>query len=400
MDFFQENKKKKGKTPAQKLVLSLLIISIVLCIIIGIIMAYLSLNQEKNNFSISLNEKIINLNNLNLITTENGKRYISIKAICNYLGYDYYNGEFKKTDETKTKGYINNKTNIAQFFDNSQKIYKATENSITDYEYYNLDNPILSSQENLYIAIDDLDVAMNLIVNYSEKDNQIKIKTPEYWIQEKNEEFKNLNITISNAPVNLKALSYGYVVIIKDSKHGVITLDNKEIIGNKYNDISFCEYTKKFIVSNNENEYGVITTSGGADINLQYDSIEIINYEPLLYKVKNLEKYGIMKEDGSILNEIEYDSLGHPENKSKKINYTLIIPNLNENISKSIVVSQNGKYGLIDMENGKEIIPCILKGIYSVTKDEQKHYIVETEDSRMLLDVFINNFNRLTATVD
>lgn len=400
MDFFEENKKKPSKTPAQKLVLSLLIISIILCIMIGIAIAYLSIKGETKPYTIALNGQNIELNKLQLITTQNGKNYISLRAISDNLKYDYYNGEFKIADETKTKGYINNKVNITQFFANKTEIYKTTENSTTDYEYYILDNPILSSEENLYIALDDLDVALNLILDYSEENNQTIIQTPEYWVEKNAETFSKSNITISNTAENMKALSYGYVIINKDNKYGVIDLRGQELIGNKYKSITFFEYTKKFISSNINNEFGIITHLGTSDIDLQYDSIEVINYNPLLYKVKELNKYGVLKEDGETLNNIEYDSIGYPENKNNKINYTLIIPNINENIPESIVVCNNNKYGLINLENGKEVISCNLDGIFSVTKDDKDYYIVESQGNKMFLENFIDNLNKVTVTID
>lgn len=400
MDLLEENKKRNTKTPIQKLVLTLLVASIVLCILIGIIMVYLSTQGEDKPYTISLNGKNIDLNMLKVITTENGQKYISLKELSSNLGYDYYNGEFKMTGEIKTKGYINNKTNIIQFFIDSQKIYKTTENSNTDYEYYNLENPILSSNENLYISLDDLDVAFNLIVSYSEINNRTTIETPEYWIKRISESFKDNNITISDSPENLKSLSYGYVVTSRNGKYGVINLQGEELIGHKYNSIIFCEYNKNFIASNSSNEFGVIAASGVADISLQYDSIEILNYEPLLYKVKYLNKYGVLKEDGTILNNIQYDSIGYPENKNQKTDYTLIIPNLNENIPKSIVVRKDNKYGLIDLQNGTEIISCDLNGIYSISREEEVYYIVETQDKKIFLENYIDNSNRVTVTID
>lgn len=390
MDLLQDNNKKKPtKTPAQKVVLLLLIVSIALCIIIGIIITVLSMKGETKLYSIVINGKNVDLSSLQLISSENGQKYISLKSISNNLGYDYYNGEFKIAGENKTKGYIDNGTNIIQFFIDSQKIYKTMEDSNTDNEYYDLENPILSSEENLYIAVDDLDIALNLILTYSEKDNQTTIETPEYWIAQKTEAFEKNNITISDNPENMKALSYGYIVINRDGKYGVINLAGEELIGNKYNTIVFSEYTGNFIASNTSNKFGIILKDGLAKINLQYDSIEIINYNPLLYKVKKLEKYGVMKENGEIVNDIKYDSLGYPENRAKEINYTLIIPNLNENIPESIVVCSSNKYGLVDLETGKEIISCNLDGIYSATEDEKIYYIVETQNKKMFLENFI-----------
>ena len=400
MDLLNENKKKNNKTPAQKVVLALLIISIVLCIIIGIIMAFLSMQGENKPYSILINGQKVDLNTLQLISNEDGQNYISLKSICTQFGYNYYNGEFRIAEEDKSKGYIDNGTNIIQFFADSQKIYKTAENSNTDYEYYNLDNKILTYGDNLYIGIYDLDIALNLILNYSEQNNQTRISSPDYWISQKSEAFKEIDVSISNTPENIKALSYGYIVISKDGKHGVINLNGEELVGNKYNSITFSEYTRDFIASNTSNQFGIISKDGLAKINLQYDSLEIINYNPLLYKVKKLEKYGVMNEEGNVINDIVYDSLGYPKDKAREINYTLIVPNLNENIPESIVVCSNGKYGLLDLETGKEILRCSLDGIYSATEDETVYYIVENQKTKVFLETYIDNLNRVTVNLD
>lgn len=400
MDLLENSKKKNKKTTAQRIVLTLLIISIILCVIVGILMVFLSTQEENKQYSIMINGQKADLNKLQLISNENGENFISLKTICNQFGYNYYNGEFKIAEENKNKGYIDNGSNVIQFFADSQTIYKTAEDSNTDYEYYNLDNKIVTHEDNLYIAIYDLDVALNLILSYSEKNNQTMISTSEYWISQKEGVFKEVGVTISNTPENMKALSYGYVVISKDSKYGVINLNGEELVGNKYNSITFSEYTGDFIASNTNNQFGTISKDGLAKINLQYDSFEIINYNPLLYKIKKLDKYGIMKEDGTIVNDIVYDSIGYPKDTARDINYTLIIPKLNENIPTSIVVNTNGKYGLINLNTGKEILRCSLDGIYSATEDKTTYYIVENEKNKVFLQTYIDNLNRVTVNLD
>lgn len=400
MDLLQENQKRKKneKTPAQKIILFLLIISIILCIIVGLLMAYTALQGEKNEYSISISGKKVDLNTLQLMTSEKGKSYISLQALSNNLGYKYYNGEFRIPGESENKGYIDNNKNIIQFFTDSKEIYKTTEDSKTDYEYYTLKNSILEYEGNIYISIDDLAVALNLIVSYSETTNQTSIETPENWLAKRQEAFKETNTVISNEPENLKAMSYGYVVINRDDKYGVISLNTgDEIIGNKYSSMIFCEYTNNFIVSNITNNFGVITKSGIAQVDLQYDSFEVLNYNPLLYKVERLGKFGVIKEDGTVLNKIGYNLIGYPENKSEEIKYSLIVPNLNENIPISIIVCKDSKYGLIELDTGKEIIPCILEGIYN--KEDGNYYAQVQNKNEYSLEVFVENLNRLTTSV-
>lgn len=400
MDLLGENKKKNSKTTGQKVVLTLLIVSILLFAIIVITLIALQEQYKTVKYTITLDGNIISETDLGLRQTEDGTVYMSLRLLSNKVGYKYYNGEFKLAGEDKNKGYIDNGMCITQFFANSNEIYKTQENSTKDYEPYKLKNKILDIDNTLYISLDDLGVGLNLVNTYFEEKNQTSIQTVQYFIKQNTEKFKQNGLTISNGIENNRAIAYGYVIIDKEGKYGVVNLRGEEIIGAKYNNIVFCENTGDFIVSDANDKFGVITDSSKVKLTLQYDSIEVLNYSPILYKVEKLEKYGIAKEDGVILDTIQYEQIGYPENKQKEINYTLIIPKINENIPKSIVVCENKKYGLIDFETGRQIIECNLAGIYSVTKDEKDYYIVETENGgREFLEDYINSLNKITVNM-
>ena len=403
MDLLQENKKKNKKTTGQKIILTLLIISIILIIAIVGVMLVMGNIGTKSKYTIAVNGNIVSEEKIGFLQLEDGSKYISIRALCNQLNYEYFNGEYNIAGESKDKGYINNGTNIVQFFADSNDIYKTEENEVKDYEYYKLKNNIIQYNETLYINMEDLTVAFNLIEVYSEEKNQTIILTPEYWLEKNNAQFDELGYTVSETPENKKAISYGYVIIQNNEKYGVINLGLEELIGNKYNSINFVEYTGQFIVSNNNDKYGVININGSTEIALQYDSIEILNYNPLLYQVERLEEYGIMRQNGEIINEIKYTSLGYPEDKANNIYYTLIIPELNENIPQSIVVCKDGKYGLVNLENGKEVIPCNLKGIFKLIDIDRglEYYVVQYENGNVTtLENYVNSINQITANIN
>ena len=401
MDLLEEsiNKNKKGKTQTQKIILISLIVSIILCLITALIIAYVSLQDTEVTYSVAVNGEKIDFNQL-VMRDSSGKNYIAIKDLSSILGYNYYNGEYKVAEEGKNKGYVDTNKTIVQFVSDSKEIFKTTEDSKSDYEYYTLENTILEYEGKIYVAIDDLPVALNLILGYIEDKNQTTIESPEHWVEQRADAFKKNNITISEIPENLRALAYGYLVINKDNKLGVIDLSGNEVIGNKYNSLVFCEYKENFIVSDMQNKYGVISKSGISEINLQYDSFEIINFEPLLYKVERLEKYGVINQKGDVINEIKYDSIAYPENASEEINYTLIIPYINENIPQSIVVCSDKKYGIVEIETGREVLPCILEGIYSKLDNEDIYYAKMPESKEYLLETFVETYNQLTTAVD
>lgn len=403
MDLLQENSKRKKQSKAQKIVLILLIISIVLSIIIGITLFFIGGFNIQTEYSIAVNGKVVAFNKIGLIQFEDGEKYLPLKILCNELNYQYFNGEYNIAGEDKDKGYINNGKNIIQFYANSSAIYKTEENSIKDYEYYELDNEIIQYNDSLYINIKDLNVALNIIQYFVEGYNQTVIMTPEFWIENNKESLIEMGYEIDESIENIKALAYGYAIVLNNEKYGVISLTKNEVIGNKYNSMTFIEYTDEFIVSNSDNKYGIININGTTKISFQYDSIDVINYSPLLYEVNKVGNYGIMREDGSIINEIKYSGIGYPKDESNNIYYTLIIPILNENIPASIVVQINNKYGLINLFTGEEILPCTLKGIFLIVdkNTSDKYYVVQFEDGSVnTLEKYIENLNKITVNIN
>ena len=403
MDILKESKGKNEKTKTQKIILSLLFISIVLCIGIVILLYLMKDQVVKPEYSISLNNSDIAKEKIGLLQTEDGKQYISIKAMCSELGYNYFNGEYNEVEESKDRGYFNNDNRIVQFYANSNKIFKTYDNGENKYEYYDLENNIIQYNEGLYICLEDVNIGFNLLQSYNEINNKTEIQTPENWLAVNKESIETLGYKIPEPFDNFEAIAYGYIIVKNNDKYGVLNLSGEEIIGTKYNDMSFIEYTKQFIVSNSSDKYGIINDIGTPEIKLQYDDIKILNYDPLLYQVESQKKYGVIKKDGSLLSEINYDSIGYPEKKSENIIYTLIIPALDESIPESIVVCENGLYGLIDINNGKTLIPCSLKGIFLYVDIERnfKDYVVQLEnESYLTLTKYITSLNKMTVNVN
>ena len=400
MDLLQENKKKKKKTKGQKIVLTSLIVTIILFVAIVAILFWLKFKVDKKEIvKVDKNEYTYTV--MGLVKLEDGTCYIPIKNLTDILGttYKFYNGEFHIAGEDKDKCYIDKEDDIVQFFVNSNEIYKTKEGSKTDFQYYKLDNKILDLNGELCISLDDIAIGLNLVTYYNKESEQVTIQTPEYIMDTEKENYKEKGMSFSEDTDNYKAMAYNYIVIKKDEKYGVKTLQGEEVIGNKYNSIKFCENIKSFIVSNSDNKFGVITTESKSVINLEYESIEILNYNPVLYLVKKQKKYGILNGDGTILADVEYDMIGYPENKEKDIKYTVIIPEINENISKSIVVCKDKKYGLIDFKTGEAILPCTLNGIYSIINNNKTYYIVENEESVAFLEDYIDEVNRITVSM-
>lgn len=390
MDLLNENKYNQKQTPkGKKVVLLLLIISIIAVIAIVSLMIYLEANKVITDTLYIDGVKQETGNDITYNDPE-GNRYISLKDLAEKVGYEYYSSEYGKYGTDTTKCYIKNKNLIVGFELDSNQIYKYEENTNLDYQYYTLKYNIAIYNNKLYIAMADLQKALNAYCTI-DTNKVISISTMEYLASSYQEQLKETGYSVVTEQNNQKALAYGWIIVTKDGMLSVLDTNFEEIIGSKYKTIYFDEYNTNYIVSNINGRYGIIKASGQIEKSLIYDGLELLNYENMLYKVKNNNMYGIMKKDGTLLTDIVYEDIGYPADPTNKILYTLIIPELNGKSGKTIVVKQNKKYGLIYLENGQTYLPTDhLDKLYSVNDMGQIYYKVEAEKQTVDLLDYLN----------
>lgn len=391
----QESKEPKGK----KIVLMLLIACIILLVLLLVIMYAMSGNISKP-LSLTINNNAITVDNSIIITDQNGINYIAIEKIANQTGYQYLRGGYLEYVEDNTKCYLEKENQIIQFEANSNIIYKTKTDSNIEYEKYELKNNIIQSNNILYIALEDLNVGLNVVCSYVEQENKIAISTVEQLTTDYITSIPaNTQYTaVSEEPNNKKAIAYNMIVVsTANNRWGVIDANYSTIISNKYSSMDYVEAYQLFIVSDG-NRYGVITSNGAAVIDLNYDEIEIINYYPLLYKVKQNNKYGVIDEEGKTVVNIQYDKLGY-ESTETGINSTMIIENINSDNESGIVVSNGGKYGIVNLSDGTVVSDCVLDKIYSKTENNgSKVYYIELQQTEVDLNRYIEYLN--TSRVD
>ena len=186
-----------------------------------------------------------------ILIDENGNRYVEIKSLVEFVGFQYFNGEYLKTTEDKNKCYINNKDNIVGFENESDIIYKTQVNSSIEYQNYKLTKPIISYNNSLYISTEDVPKSLNIFIYFDAEKNQTQIYTTDYIIQSMQKEYddNNSEIKIDTAVNNENAIIYNLLVIESKSKYGVLNYSNRDevLIGNKYNSLSYDEYTGTFV---------------------------------------------------------------------------------------------------------------------------------------------------------
>ena len=388
MDLLGQQTQKKQKSKGQKIVLMLLIILIVLLIVIIATLLLLKTNKT-NTLSMSVNNADVAIQENMLLSDENGNTYISIENIASLVEYEYLRGGYLEYVEDDNKGYIENDDDqIIGYEANSNKIYKTTKDSYTDYEYYNLNNNIIKSNNRLYIALEDLNVGCNLVYAYSKDANKIMINTTDDIIEfyEEKIEEEEQEIELSYEINNKKAILYNMIIASnKSGKMGVVDGDLKSIIGYKYETIDFNEFAQNFIVSN-EDKYGILSKKGNIIVELKYEDIEVINYSPLLYQAKLNGNYGILNEQGQVIVNIEYDEIGY--NKS-----LFIIKNINNN-QDGLVVCKNNKYGIVNLKTGEIIVDCEVDKIYN----RDGNYYVEVQNNEIELPKYIEYINTTVVT--
>ena len=400
MDLLNENQYQKTEEPkGKKIVLILLILSIVLVIIIIALMIVLG-SQETVGITLYINDQQQELSDTLIIQDEQGNQYIELENLSDILGYQFDNSEYQTYGVDTTKCYIRNENLISGFELDSNIVYKYEIGTNLDYQYYDLNHNIIMYNGKLYIAIADLVEALNLYCT-TDENNVIRISSAEHLSNSYQQQLQERGYTLSTDQNNQKALAYGWLIVSKDGVWSVLNTSFEEIIGAKFASIYFDEVNLNYIVSNSNGKYGIIDNTGVIEQPLKYDGLEPLNYENMLYKVKNNSQYGIMKSDGTMLAQIIYDEIGYQAEPQSNILYTLIIPELENETEKTIVVKQNEKYGLIYLETGETLLPCDhLDKLYSVNELGEVEYKVEVQEQTLDLLQYLELRNLITVDLN
>lgn len=447
---FEDQKDNKSEEVVRKSKKLMIIIGVILVfLLIGVIALIISIkNINEAQFKVFLDAKKIKADEETFVFSDNDI-WISIEDFAKLVGYTYKNGEYKHPySEESTKCYVSNGSESASYSLNSNTMYKAIEykNADTNYDYFDLDEPVKSINNKLYTTITGISKGCNVAMSYNEKNNKLTIYSLPYLVQY----YSNLNTSSALQENNVdyanqKVVLYN-MIVVKDastSKYGVMDLSNKTIIGEKYKSISFIESSKKFIVKTDNDKVGIISSTGATEIEPQYDSIMQIDgdTEKGLYLVKSNGKYGVIDSNGKTIVYMEYDKIGlekassFPEDdiENEYLLYGECIPvkrnnkcgllNKNGNVIlpvqfdelgcvlnnsstnnlllipeyKAIVVRNDKLYGLYN-SSGDNLIPTRVRNMYSITTSGEKSYYLtydEVQEGQIMdvIDYLSNTLN-------
>ena len=180
-------------------------------------------------------------------------------------------------------------------------------------------------------------------------------------------------------PVKLKsvgsALSYEKNVLIykKDSLYGLINFEGKAITKNIYSAIENLEPTEGKLLVSKENKQGVIDIKGNLLVDVKYDKVVSDEY---FTKENEYKKSGFLvsvkKDDGYRFGYVDYKGKTILNSEYNEIER---IPNENEKIT--LIVSNNGKYGLY--KKSKKIIDPEFQ---SIVYDENLNVLIVQKNKK------------------
>ena len=318
-----------------------------------------------------------------------GKTYVSIQDFAKLVGYEYYQGEYGKYNEDTEKCYLQTKHEVSGFEVGSNKLYKIDPTATdSNYEWYELDEPIRLVNNKLYCTSDAIQIACNLQFTYNQEKNRIQITTLDRLVQyyEQVATTKYGYTGIDTTFANQKALLYNMMVIkkaetdengkiIKDSyKYGVVTLDNKNLIGMKYDNIEFIEVMQEFFVTSAK-KVGILSSEGAQKIDLNYDEIKLLDNELRLYYVVNNKLKGVLDKNGKRIVYLEHDQIGVDANsfKSNDITNNMLL------FGNCIPVKKNEKWGLFD-KNGNQLLDTVYDSLGYISENKK-----DTAENNLLI---------------
>lgn len=342
-DVQAEKRETEKRESLKKIILiTIIIMCLLIFLIIGLII-YMT-NQPKA-LSVNLDGKANNdLAKLIAIQTddegnikldENGEPiiYAPIKKVAQYFGYDYGNGNYKVASEDLNSGYVKNEYEFATFSLDSNAIMKGDSTKktteISNFETYKIEEKVIKNENELYTNKEGLELVFNIYIGYNSKTNSINIYTLDYYVSyyttsskaegETEETTKIEDMGYSELDenfVNKKAILDG-MLVVKDKwgTYGVISLKGEKIFSTQYDSLTYIPESKSFLIESNK-KFGIMSVNEGETIKIDtkikpvYDSLQLIDGEKQLYLVSQNSKYGVIDIDSNIIVPLDFTQVG------------------------------------------------------------------------------------------
>lgn len=183
-------------------------------------------------------------------------------------------------------------------------------------------------------------------------------------------------IVISTDYKEISALSEdyqdGYIVKNSENKCGIIAIDKKVILEEKYDDIKNVSGNGYYVVVSEE-ETKVVDQTGKVILDKGFDSIESIDINSFV--VINKDKYGVISLDGKEIIPSKYEDIKHA-------------------FSNYYIAKKDGKYGIIDSENNAKVEFEYKSMNYIKTAE-----FIEADNENYKTDIFDSNLNKVLEDI-
>ena len=329
-----EENKTKTKRLKRIIIISIIILSFLCIVLIGLIM------YKKENPSYITTyidgamvkdfDKIVDIQ-----TDEKGEIqfYIPIRKFALYLnainpefGYEDYDGEYDiKTEDLNSCYIIRKGQEVAVYKNGTKTIYKKNlQTNSKEYEEYTIDKDVFINDNVLYASKQGIEIGYNVVITYDEKKKIININTIDYLSNKQMERFSketfgNYGILeyekIDKELNNAKSMFEGVLVVkTANNKYGLLSGDHKKfILEPKYDKLSYIPETKSFLVQS-DGKVGLFTKDGTRKIGLIYEDIISMGKNSNLYVVKSNNMYGVVdankSENDNIIIYPQYEKIG------------------------------------------------------------------------------------------
>ena len=386
--FMQEEEKKEKKKRA--VVASIVLCTLLIILLIMLIMLIKYKDSQKLKMYINGKQQEISPS---LLLDIDGERYINVEQIAKKLGYTYTQGGYEQYNEDPDSCYLSNEYEIVAltadettYTKHSEGVSKleGKESTIAEMpitvksetgetQKYSMEKPIKLTKTGIYVPLASISEMFNTQVNMS-NEKRIRINSLEQIVVNAKATITKLNYTeMSSDYENLKAIVYGLAVVGDGENYGVISLrDGSEILGLKYEDITFLPNLQNFLIKT-KNTVGIFASDGSTVIKpTEYDEISVYDEENQLYLVTKEDKYGILNRLGKVIVYPDYDQIGFSTSKSRE-NSTNSNNNAEYKIlfNKCIPVKEGTKYGLYSID-GKELLPTVYDSLGCILASDSK----------------------------
>lgn len=378
---FEQEKKQKLKRNIIKIIAILIILVIVLLVYISTKNAKKFKILVDGNEQTNIDNNLIFKNEKGKVVEENGDIYISVRNLSTMLNYQYYNSEYKKKGEDKTKCQVRIQNEYTSYIADSNKVYKTIvtkkeedknkknnqeneqDNIEEEYEYFTINNNIKYVNDEIYASTEAIELGFDISISYDKKKNTLSMYSSDYLETLAKSKRADIVPSTDYDYINKRLLKYG-MTIVKDTEGnlGVGSYTNSDKLNTyvascKYSSIKFNEGAQTLdVITSADNKQSVLQLNldnqeVGKTMNSQYDEIKEADNSFTYFVIKDKEKYGIINSDGKIIVYPLFEQIGIDEKLYTNIDNKYILNN------KYIPVKQDGKWGLYSIEGKKLIEP-------------------------------------------